>query len=72
MADRIFLTRDELRALTGTADRGKQAACLRANRIPYTLDIFSRPVVTLAAITGQPAAKEPGAVWAGPSFMKAV
>jgi hypothetical protein len=73
MTDRIFLTREEVKLLTGTADRKRQATCLRDNRIPYTLDIIGRPVVTLAAVQGSKMAKdeEPKQSWAGPSFLRA-
>ncbi len=72
MSERIFLTRDEVKQLTGTADRKRQAACLVSNRIPFTLDILGRPVVTLAAVEGR---KKPEATekqgWSGPSFLQA-
>jgi hypothetical protein len=67
----MFLTRAELKALTGTADRKRQAECLRANRIPFTLDIFHRPVVTRSAIEGRTKADEAPAQWQGPSFLRA-
>lgn len=67
----MFLTRAELKHLTGTADRRRQAECLRANRIPFTLDIFSRPVVTRAAIEGQAKAGPTAEAWHGPSFLRA-
>lgn len=68
----MFLTRAEIKQLTGTADRRRQAECLRANRIPFYLDVFNRPVVTRAAIEGRPPAKEEAPQgWAGPSFLKA-
>ena len=68
----MFLTRAELKQLTGTADRRRQAECLRANRIPYYLDVFNRPVVTRAAVEGRQQARDeepPG--WSGPSFLRA-
>lgn len=73
MTDRVFLTREEVKLLTGTADRKRQATCLRDNRIPYTLDVIGRPVVTLCAIQGSKLAKEdePKPSWAGPSFLRA-
>lgn len=72
MTDRIFLSRAEIKELTGTADRKRQAACLVSNRIPFTLDILGRPVVTLAAIEGRkkPEEKEKQG-WGGPSFLHA-
>lgn len=68
----MFLTRAELKQLTGTADRRRQAECLRANRIPYYLDVFNRPVVTRVAVEGRQTARDeapPG--WPGPSFLRA-
>lgn len=53
MTDRLFLTRDEIKQLAGTADRRKQVECLKSNHIPFTLDVFGRPVVTLSAIEGR-------------------
>lgn len=52
MTDRLFLTREEIKQLTGTADRKRQVECLKSNNIPATLDVFGRPVVTIAAIEG--------------------
>jgi len=66
----VFLTRDELKHLTGTADRRRQAECLRANRIAFTLDVFGRPVVTRAAIEGQAKAEPTAEAWQGPSFLR--
>lgn len=69
----MFLSRDDLKKLTGTADRKKQAECLKSNRIPFTLDILNRPVVTISAIEGRAAikAEEPKQGWNGPSFLRA-
>lgn len=67
----MFLTRDELKQLTGTADRRRQAECLRANRIPFSLDVFNRPVVTRSAIEGHKPAAEAPQKWQGPSFLRA-
>lgn len=67
----MFLTHEELHRLTGTRLKKRQAQCLKENRIPFTLDILGRPVVTRAAIEGKsrsvPAAP-PG--WDGPQFLK--
>jgi hypothetical protein len=72
MSERIFLSRDEIKQLTGTADRKRQAECLRSNRIPFTLDILGRPVVTMAAVAGRKKpAEEPQQGWSGPSFLRA-
>lgn len=69
MNDRLFLSREEVKHLTGTADRHKQADCLRTNRIAFTLDVFGRPVVTVSSVEGRrPAEEKQG--WAGPSFLK--
>ena len=70
MNDRLFLTRDEVKQLTGTADRKRQTECLRQNRIAFTMDVFGRPVVTRSAIEGKPAKAEEKQGWPGPSFLK--
>lgn len=68
----MFLTRDELKQLTGTADRKRQAECLRANRIPFYLDVLGRPVVARSVFDGQrPAEAKPDERWSGPSFLGA-
>jgi len=67
----MFLSRAELKALTGTADRRRQAECLRTNRIPFTLDVFNRPVVTRSAIEGRSKTDEAPEKWQGPSFLRA-
>ena len=67
----MFLTRAELKQLTGTADRKRQAECLRANRIPFTLDVFGRPVVTRCTLEEQKKSDEPAEKWQGPSFLRA-
>lgn len=71
MTDPIFLTRDQLKTLTGTSDRKRQIECLRNNRIPFTVDVFGRPVVTIATITGQRGQAQPEKQgWDGPGFLK--
>ena len=67
----MFLTRAELKQLTGTADRKRQAECLRANRIPFTLDVIGRPVVTRCTLEVQKKSDEPAEKWQGPSFLRA-
>ena len=68
----MFLTKEQIRTLTGTADRKKQAECLKKNRIPFTLDIIGRPVVTISAIEGRSVkAEESPKGWQGPSFLMA-
>lgn len=70
MTERLFLTRDEVKQLTGTSDRKRQIECLRQNRIAFTMDVFGRPVVTRSAIEGKPAKAEEKQGWSGPSFLK--
>ncbi|MCK9468252.1 MAG: DUF4224 domain-containing protein [Porticoccaceae bacterium] len=45
-----ILTGEELAALTGSSHKGKQMEVLRANRIPYFVDIRGRPVVIWSAV----------------------
>lgn len=70
MTGQLFLSRDEIKQLTGTADRKRQAECLRQNRIAFTMDVFGRPVVTRSAVEGRQAKAEDKQVWPGPSFLK--
>ncbi len=70
MTGQLFLSRDEIKQLTGTADRKRQAECLRQNRIAFTMDVFGRPVATRSAVEGRQAKAEDKQVWSGPSFLK--
>jgi hypothetical protein len=48
-----FLTKEEVRVLTGRAYRTKQVAALARRGIPFTLDDFDRPIVPRSAIEGK-------------------
>lgn len=50
--NQLFLTSQQLVELTGCHRADKQIDCLRRNRIPYTLNVRGKPVVTIAAIEG--------------------
>jgi hypothetical protein len=55
----MFLTREQVRLLTGTADKGRQAEVLRRERVRFTLDWNGRPVVPVSAVEGTaPASNE--------------
>ena len=45
-----FLTKEEIRVLTGRAFRTKQVAALARRGIPFTLDDFDRPIVARSAV----------------------
>lgn len=44
----MFLTDDELRTLTGSPQKGRQAEWLRAHRIRHYVNLEGRPVVARA------------------------
>jgi hypothetical protein len=46
----MFLTDDELRRMTGTPQKGRQAEWLRANGVEFRLSLGGRPIVTRSAI----------------------
>ncbi|MHB1430227.1 MAG: DUF4224 domain-containing protein [Rhodocyclaceae bacterium] len=48
----MFLTDEDLRALTGYVHRAKQVAQLRRMGIPFFLNAAGRPVVARAIIEG--------------------
>lgn len=50
----LFLTADELRALTGYAIKARQIAQLRAMGIAFRINGCGKPVVTRAAVEGTP------------------
>lgn len=52
MTNPLFLTADELRALTGFALKARQIAQLRTMGIAFRVNGCGRPVVTRAAIEG--------------------
>jgi hypothetical protein len=48
----LFLTREQLVELTDAHRASKQIECLKRNRIPFTLNVRGKPVVTVAAVEG--------------------
>jgi hypothetical protein len=59
----MFLTRDEVRKLTGRAHRAAQIDVLRANRIPFFVNASGWPIVTKAAIEGRSTMDSPRRRW---------
>ena len=57
-----FLTPQEVRVLTGTTIKARQAQQLRAQGLPFWLNVRNEPVVPRAALTGAPSAPAPQ-VW---------
>lgn len=49
----VFLTKEEMRILTGTSLRAKQIEVLNENRIPFFLNFRKWPVVARSAIEGR-------------------
>ena len=49
----LFLSPDDLKALTGFATKAKQVEQLRRMGIPFFVNGQGRPVVTVAAIQGE-------------------
>ena len=48
----LFLTPEEIRTLTGRAQKSKQVEQLRRSGIPFTLNASGQPIVTRTAIEG--------------------
>ncbi len=59
----MFLDADELKALTGYAQRARQIAQLRQMGIAFWINGAGRPVVPRAAIEGGKAAPQPLKTW---------
>ena len=59
MTEPMFLTDEELLELTGYRQAAKQAAHLRAQRIPFHTNRAGRPRVTRAAVEGRKVAPAP-------------
>lgn len=60
----MFLDADELKALTGFAQRARQIAQLRQMGIPFWINAAGRPVVARAAVEGNKApTAEPAKTW---------
>lgn len=63
MADSPYLSRDEIRDLTRTPQRKRQAKFLRDNGIRHYLDAYGWPVVLWSEIEGTPERKKAGTEW---------
>lgn len=65
MAD-TFLDRDELRALTGRAQKSRQIKALRDMGVPFFVNGIGLPVVARVAVEGRAkaSAPEPKKAWA--------
>lgn len=59
----LCLTRDELAELCRTPRKAGQVAFLRQNGIRHYLDAHGWPVVTRAAVEGQPDQVQPKTTW---------
>ena len=59
----VFLNADELKALTGFAQRARQIAQLRQMGIAFWVNGAGRPVVPRAVIEGSKAAPQPAKTW---------
>lgn len=64
MADSPYLSRDDIKSLSRTPQRKRQAKFLRDNGIRHYLDSHGWPVVLWSAIEGKPEPKAaPAAEW---------
>ena len=59
----MFLDADELKALTGYAQRARQIAQLRQMGIAFWINGAGRPVVPRAVIEGNKSAPQPAKTW---------
>lgn len=61
----MFLTQDELVALTGRKIKSKQIEVLRRMGLPFWVNAVGKPVVSVAAIEGRKAdiPKKPEPAW---------
>lgn len=59
----LTLSRNEVRELTRSPQRAKQAAFLRKNGIPHYLDAHGWPVVLRSAVDGSGQAQAAPAKW---------
>lgn len=55
----MFLTPDELRTLTGKAQKAKQVEHLRRQGIPFYLNASGHPIVARSAIEGGAKSTQP-------------
>jgi hypothetical protein len=49
----MFLTRSQVRELTGAATRARQIDVLKRNGVPFIVNASGWPVVTVAAVEGR-------------------
>lgn len=61
--DGLCLSRDEIAELCRTPRRARQLAFLRQNGIRHYPDAYGWPVVTRAAVEGEPKAKDEVPAW---------
>lgn len=59
----LCLSRDEIAELTRSPQRRRQLAFLRQNGIRHYVDAYGWPVVTRAAVEGEPDREQDGASW---------
>jgi hypothetical protein len=55
----MFLTRAQLRELTGAATRARQINVLKRNGVPFIVNAAGWPVVTVSAVEGRREAPAP-------------
>ena len=53
MSDSMFLTDDEMAALTGRRMKSKQIEWLKRAGVPHWVNAAGRPIIARTAITGQ-------------------
>lgn len=73
MSESLFLTRAQVRELTGTTLRAKQIEVLKRNGVPHIVNAAGWPVVALSAIEGgrrEPTQAAAKAAWA-PRILRA-
>ena len=72
MEPELFLSRDQLKSLTGCVFSSKQIAWLKANGVPFFVTAQGRAVVTRVAVEGRQSAPEkaPETKWT-PRVMRA-
>lgn len=72
MPSSTFLEPDELRALTGRAQKSRQIKALRDMAVPFFVNAIGLPVVARAAVEGRAktVAVEPEPAWAPKALCK--
>lgn len=59
-----FLTREEVKELTGAHSRQRQIDTLRLQRVPFFVNAAGWPVVTRSVLSGDRAAPQAAGGWA--------